>query len=1015
MPLPKQTISIAAGLPLDTSTRAELAEAGKINLSAINMRQDEKGTQKRRRGFTSLTRSLFSGSSIATGRRLAAHKDQLIIADGSDICVYSPKLDKLVVKNALPSVDYRLSTIPTPTHTSSVVDAECCNGYSFISHSNVLTLLPQVTIVEQTTGSVISVTSFGGEFGYVWLGSYSNRYVLGFFQGTSTSSAKYFDTQNPASGWTTFTTGLPETAATTYSVCSLSDRVAVGYGTSSGSNRVTVKTFNISGNLETRTLGSTTTPAEVSVDGSVADTLWAAWTEGLNVRVAGIDAVALATDKATVATALTTTVGSPVRIHVCQYAIAGDAIVVGVDETSVYLAQTRVSTVAGVATPVTQTNCYDLIPASRPFIVGVKAYMFVYGAPTSTDDDGNAQAMFVLADITSPGTSLRPVANLEPGLVVSSPFLAKVPAYSSTERLVAFQSARSGVTSLADMTGFVAGSGSTGTNLAVLDFGARPRALRSVAHEESLFFSGAITHVYDGHQAYELGMVQRPGLVSTNPGAGGSPTFTATDVRYVAVFEDVDAAGNLVISGISDPSDPESVVSGYITVSVRALTITARTANGRNTLRVAFYRTTDNGTTYYRVGTASNDLTTGIASLDDRVSNAVLVTRPLLMGTGILPGTPGAALDRRAPKGLQSLVSYHGMLVGARGSSIFSSGQSVYGEATWFSPVFEVPIPQQGGDITGLAAFNGTLFVFKESKIFAVSGEAPSDNGLQGGLGTPREVVSDIGCTDENSIVVTAMGVAFRSRKSIEIIGPSFAVEPIGDPIQSVLDLYPEVTSAVVDDVNNLLRITLASAKSNGLVTGEGRTIVFDLLFRYWVSEDKMRGASLGEAAQSGSMVPVSGAKRYAWLSADGTCYIERAANDATPYLDGSSWIDTLYEIPPIKMGLLQDQRVFECMLLFERGSASGIVVEVANDFGAYAAVTPDKTWAEAATSGKRMLPFRIQPPRSGNAVQLRIRDTAPATLGTGEGVTFIGLGVDIAAKMGVTSGLPRVAQGDRR
>lgn len=1015
MALQKQTISVLAGLPVDTSTRREVTEAGKVNLSAVNMRQDERGAQKRRRGYTSLTRNLFGGSSIVAGRRLAAHKEQLLIADATNLYTYSPKLDQLVPKSALPSVDYRLTTIPTSSSNSAVADAECCNGYSFVSLANQITLLPEVTIVEQSTGSVLSVTSFGGEFGYVWLGSYSSRYVLAFFQGLTTSSAKYFDTQNPSSGWTTFTTGLPATAATTYSVCSLTDRVAVGYGTSSGANRVTLKTFNISGVLETRTLGSATTPTEVSVDGSIADTLWAAWTETNNVRVAGVDADALAVDKATVATALTTTLGAPARVHICEYAVTGDASVVAVDSTALYLAQNRVSTVAGVATPVGQTNCYDLIPAARPFRVGVNTYLFVYATAPSTGDDGNVQAMMALADITSLGKFLRPVANIEPGLIVGSPFLAKVPAYSATERLLAFQSARSGMTSITDATGFFAGTGARGTNLALLDFGARPRALRSVAHEESTFFTGALTHVYDGHQAYELGMLVRPGTVSVNPGTGGSPTFTATNVRYVAVFEDIDASGNLVLSGVSNPSAAASVTTGFFTVTVRSLTLSARLASGRNTLRVAFYRTTDNGTTYYRAGTASNDLTTGIASFEDRVSNAVLITRPLLLGTGILPGTPGAALDRRAPKGLQSLVSYNGMLVGARGSSLFSSGQSVYGEATWFSPVFEAPVPQQGGDITGLAVFNGTLFVFKESKVFAVSGEAPSDNGLQGGLGTPREVVSDIGCIDENSIVVTAMGVVFRSRKSIEIINSSFAVEPIGDPMQALIDLYPEVTSAVVDDLNNLLRITLGTSKSNGLVTGGGRAIVFDLLLKYWVSEDNIRGSSLGEAAQSACMVPTTNTKRYAWLSTDGTCYIERAANDATPYLDGSSWIDAQYEIPSIKSGLLQNQRINECMLLFERSSAAGLVVEVSIDYGAYAAASADRTWTEAATSGKVMLPFRAQPPRDGAALQFRIRDTAPAVLGTGQGLTFIGLGIDLAPKPGITSGLPRRPHGDRR
>ncbi len=393
------------------------------------------------------------------------------------------------------------------------------------------------------------------------------------------------------------------------------------------------------------------------------------------------------------------------------------------------------------------------------------------------------------------------------------------------------------------------------------------------------------------------------------------------------------------------------------------------------------------------------------------MSDATLATQAQLYGSGNLPGTNGAGQDRRAPCALSHLVSYADMLVGSYASTLYYSAGPVEGEGTWFSPAFLATVPGTG-DITGLAAQDGTLYVFKSGSVYAIAGESPSDSGSSGGFGSPRRLACDVGCTEPDSLVVTSAGIFFRSARGIELLTRSGSVVPIGAEIQTTLADFPIVSSATLDDHEGLVYFTLAAAESGGLVSGDGRDLVFDLAVGGWMSVDDKRGASAHEASQDSAMVSIASKPRFAWLGVDGTVRYEKLATDADAHLDGSSFVTSQYELPPIKLGLQQEQRVYEIMALFERHSAAGLLIEVANDFGDYDAAD-NKAWTEAATLGERQLSFR--PKAHGEAVQLRVSDTAPAVLGTGKGFTFVGISADIAPKQGPTRATPRLAVAGRR
>ncbi len=475
------------------------------------------------------------------------------------------------------------------------------------------------------------------------------------------------------------------------------------------------------------------------------------------------------------------------------------------------------------------------------------------------------------------------------------------------------------------------------------------------------------------------------------------------------------------MSGVSLPSAPIAVTNKTITVTVPPLAVTSRLydqAALSTSVRVAWYRTATGGEPpYYRLGSTASDPTQPTVSFADDVDDTVLATRAKLYAPQ-LPGTVGESLDRRAPPGLRHVVSFADMLVGSKGDSLFYSGQPVYGEATWFSPVFEVPL-SGGGEVTALAVQDGNLVVFKRGRIYIVPGEIPSDNGAAGGLGQARLISSDVGCIDATSVVATSLGVFFQSERGLEIFTRSQTVEWLGEPIQDTLAAYPYVTSAVVDIRNSLVRFSLAgSLESDGAVGSTyydeesqafngvgGRDCIFDLALKMWVSVDtKATGDVVQVASQHAGCV----GGRYAWLSSAGVVYLEKDADDATAYLDDTTeWITAQYELPPWKLGLAQDHRIYEMMLVFQRHSEAGLTIEVAEDYGAYAAVTPDKVWTAADLAGVGKISFR--PRERGHAVQLRVRDTAPVSVGSGRGFTWLGFSADIAPKQGPTKGTPRI------
>ena len=996
-------VHAAAGLPVDEATRADLVDFGAKNLRAENGRQNVRGAFTKRNGFAALASARLDASVPTAAYKMFADRSSIIrITETLQAEAYSPKTGAWSVLGRVPEATARLIDTPSmgiAAASASLEDVDATNGFVALSWLSIAlggTASAFLSIIDQTTGSVIRAPEKIGtstDLVASLLAVQGNYFIAARYNSTGTKiEAWYLDTTSAATlnaGWVAFAAPLcADASGSSYVLHTLphasTPRVAILYGnTSAGTDRLTLLAFNVGGVVQTKTiLTNSTVPNAIAIGGFATDTLWLAWNEVTTIAMRGVTPFTITVDRATVAYIGVMVTGCN-YIGIAASTVAGKARWWATDTAAVL--QSAMMSIKTVAGATTSDGAQVRIPAvkmiRKPFFTGGRYYGAFYGA-----DAGNIQANFFVCDWSDDVNYLRPIANPSPGLA-SVGLLGQgkfVAGTSATTFLVGMGVKRSAI--------------ADGSALLEIDF-ANGKRWRTASHATSTFLSAGVPCYFDGLRVAEVGFLLRPAKpTATLAGTGITGTFL-----YVAVYEETDSDGNWHVSGVSDPSASIAPANQTVTLTTTPLTISSRVApsgSSARSVRVAWYRTATGGLApYYRLGTTLNDPTALTLTFADNIADATLTTNSKLYSQ---VGVIGTAQDRRPPPSFSSIVSYNGMLIGASGSNVWFSGQNVSGEGTWFNPIFQVPVPGDG-DITALAVMDGALFVFKRREVYAVAGEPPSDSGSLGGLGVPRRLACDVGCIDARSICTTAHGIFFQSDRGIEILTRAQIVEWIGIDYQTTVLAFPVCTSITVEPVSCVVLVELAASEAAGLVTGLGCTLVFDLSLRTWVSKDTRTAASvLGVPSQAACMVYTGTAWLYAWVASSGVTY---AATPSTSLDDGAVWITLLIETADAKHGLQQLQRIWAGVLLFEQRSAAGLKIEVAYDRAAYS-VADDKVWAEGAVLAKRQLEWA--PKSLGQAMRFRISDSAPAILGTGQGITFIGLSLSTAPKQGPTKGTPQ-------
>lgn len=1015
MATPPNLIHLAFAAGLDESQQDEVLDPLRGFSILENGRQDKRGGFSKRLGFQALSLDRFDGTVRTTGNRLLSHGESICTIDGTHLDSYSASQEASATAGRVPEVG--LATRTLAATGDGLYDVVHCNGYVACAMLRRTTV---VVSVETADGVVVrspeSVFVSSATETAALFGTYST-YILLLALDASTDEIELFylntaSMATVAAGWQSVgaivtdktVTGV---AALALSTQSLTDRVAFAYvNNSAGTSRATIATCTIAGISETQAINTaSTTPDVVAVEGSIADTLWVAWNQGTTVRMQGRDADALGT-----------TLASTVDVFSGSYASGGlspPQIVSGSTLGTGRIAINTTSDAAGFGTPsvkalavatfsttgstISVSTPEFLFGASiwaRPFRVGDRYYGMFQGGSLSN-------RTLILGDWTDTTALLtrwiRPVALAFPNLTLPASLGASHPvSFSATEVAYATRVARS--------------AEGTAVELLTYNFADSSR-WESATHNRSLYFTGGLLSYFDGRRVAEAGFLYAPAAPIAEDSSGGSGVNGP--VKYVATFEEVDTDGNWCISGVSDVTTLASITDNSATVTVEPLAISGRlSATTDHRVRVALYRTLEGGEAPYYFVDDAPVVTGGFVTFTDSTTDEELRTHRLLYGTGNLPGTNGAGQDRRVPPFCCDVVSYAGMLVVASGSDLWWSGQTVGGEGIWFSPAFSLAVDGEGY-VTALAAQDGTLYAFKRNSIFAMAGESPSDNGAFGGLGAPRRLAADVGCVDPRSVVVTSAGIFFQSDRGIELLNRGGAVQWIGEPIQDKLASFPVVSSAVLDSRNGLVRFSLSESESEGRVSGDGRTVVFDLTLGAWISVDRTV-----DTAQDGAVVYLDGVWRYAYLTPDGTVRVERLASDDQAHLDDTGlWITMAAETAWFKTGGLQGRQVLSHVLLLARRHTDhnlklSLAYNYEEEFRA-AREWSYETINSLLDAGWPVTQLKHEPHNDApcQAVRIRIEDeqASPSEedpvggdTASGKGATWIGLTLDITPKPGV-------------
>lgn len=137
------------------------------------------------------------------------------------------------------------------------------------------------------------------------------------------------------------------------------------------------------------------------------------------------------------------------------------------------------------------------------------------------------------------------------------------------------------------------------------------------------------------------------------------------------------------------------------------------------------------------------------------------------------------------------------------------------------------------GPVQAIAHMDDKLIIFKDSSIFYVSGTGPDNTGANNQYSpSPIFITGTLGCTNQNSIVLTSMGLMFQSDKGIWLLGRDLSTQYVGKDVESYNS--NTVLSAQVIPGTNQVRFTL----NNGL------QLMYDYFVGQWGTFSGPSGAS---------------------------------------------------------------------------------------------------------------------------------------------------------------------------
>lgn len=328
-----------------------------------------------------------------------------------------------------------------------------------------------------------------------------------------------------------------------------------------------------------------------------------------------------------------------------------------------------------------------------------------------------------------------------------------------------------------------------------------------------------------------------------------------------------------------------------------------------SSIKYVLYRTTNGGTTYYRLGA----VTAGTSSLvnglyvNPWVDNA---TDASITGNETIY-TNGGVLSNDTLPSIKYLLSTQNRLFAVSSEDenlIYYSQPYLAGECINWSLALSIRIdtgtPRTNGKIVALAAVDGKIICFKNNSILAFIGDGPNQLGEDNNFTSPQTISTTIGCSEPKSVETIPTGVIFKSQSGIYLLDKSLNLQYIGVDVES----YNSET--IVGTSNLPIKNSICFLTAN-------RTLVYEYLQSKW-STWNIGGESC-----------CVWKNRFTVLNAGTIKY-----QDATVYRDGSTYYSMTLSTPWIKIAGIQEyQRIYKLMLLGQFKSAHTLTVRIYFDY----------------------------------------------------------------------------------
>lgn len=423
---------------------------------------------------------------------------------------------------------------------------------------------------------------------------------------------------------------------------------------------------------------------------------------------------------------------------------------------------------------------------------------------------------------------------------------------------------------------------------------------------ENIVFSGGVIKEYDGRYFTVNNFIQSPPyFYFTNVQAGSS---TAGTHLYTYIYEYVDSNSQIVRSS---PAPVQSFTNGAaysVDIGFKEYSLPNSIAQlpiDERKLSIIFYKTTNNGTVFYRCGSVRTiNLYGSTSPFTDSLSDADLVLNDSLY-------TNGGVLPNEQIPPVSHMVTANGRIFALSSEDknvVFYSQPYLFGECVNFNENLSFRIDggllSRSGFGVGLANLDGRIVILKDRSILTIQGDGPNFAGENNTFTDPELVSSSIGCVDARSIVNIPQGVMFKSSKGIYLLQRNLQLEYIGAPVEAYNN---ETIVKAIDD----------SDENRVIFQTTNRQLIFDYTQGKWWTSDLVASDIIDH---NGTIYYLKDSVVY---KRDKTLY----KNDGTNY-------SMKIVSPWVKLsGLQNEQRLYEVVILGKYYSDHDLTVKIYYDY----------------------------------------------------------------------------------